>query len=346
MYQHNYVLRADPIQLLSQPNRWRKQAEIRGLSDKAKLRLEWIIFYSTVGERNATVTAKHFGLARSKFYYWLSRFDEKNLSLLEDEEPIPKKKRTWSPDPIILERMIQVRKRFIHWSKIKLSVFYERWYGEPISSWQFQRVIEEFKLYPDKTKQQKRKGKKKKGGKKKERITKELRETLENLYSLDVIVLHDFGKKRYIYTAVGHEGKFAYARVYTSHSSKVAANFLARLRYLVDDQIDYTLTDNGSEFEGEFDEACQAKQLGRYFSRVRTPKDNPEVERFNRTLREEWLDDGNWYENLKTFNQELTEWLVIYNDLRPHESLNYLSPLQYAEANGLLSKRSSSSTSP
>lgn len=50
-----------------------------GLSDKAKLRLKWIIFYHTIGQQHATRTCRHFGLTRSKFYYWLSRFDETPL---------------------------------------------------------------------------------------------------------------------------------------------------------------------------------------------------------------------------------------------------------------------------
>jgi len=32
------------------------------LSEKAQLKLEWIIFYQTVGKRNASLTAAHFGI--------------------------------------------------------------------------------------------------------------------------------------------------------------------------------------------------------------------------------------------------------------------------------------------
>jgi len=43
-------------------------------------------------------------------------------------------------------------------------------------------------------------------------------------------------------------------------------------------------TDNGSELAWEFGIATATLGVQRYFSRVKTPKDNPEIERFNETL--------------------------------------------------------------
>ena len=70
-------------------------------------------------------------------------------------------------------------------------------------------------------------------------------------------------------------------------------------------------TDNGSEFALEFEKATAKLGIQRYFSRVKTPKDNPEIERFN--------------ENLDY------EWLIEYNFNRPHQSLAYLTPIDYIE---------------
>jgi transposase len=338
MYQNNYVLRCEPLQLLEKYNRWRKRATLVGLSDKAKLRLEWIIFYYTQGQ-NASNTARHFGLARSKFYFWLSRFDETNLKSLDDHLSTPIAKRAWNPDPLVLERMLKLRRLFIHWGKIKLATVYEREHGEKISSWQFQRVIEEFKLYPPK-KEKKCRG----NGAKKQLISYTIRQNSSNLFSIDTKVLHLFGKKNYILVALGHDSKIAYMRAYSTHSSKASADFLARLEYLLGAKPEIILTDNGSEFQKDFDKACQTKNITRYYSRIRTPKDNPEVERMIKTFIEEWLVDGNWSPNLQQFNKLITDFLIIYNNVRPHEKLDNLTPLAYAEQNGLLSKTSSSCT--
>lgn len=340
MYQHNYYLKPKPIQLLNPYDRWRKRAELIGLSEKARLRLEWVIFYKTAGNNNASYTSSHFGISRSKFYFWYSRFNEQDLTTLEDRPSIPQTKRIWRPDPDVLVRMVKLRRKHLHWSKLKLATLYENIYGEKISSWQFQRVIQEFKLYPQKKKRDRRKN----NGAKKQIISYEIRRNAKNLYCLDTKVLWLFGVKYYILVAIAHTEKVAYARAYTSHSSKAAADFLARLEYLLGRNIEIILTDNGSEFERYFNEACMARGITRYYSRVKTPKDNPVVERLIKTFIEEYLNDGNFSPQLDEFNRLITNWLIVYNDVRPHQSINYLTPLQCAEKTGLLSKRSSSRT--
>jgi transposase InsO family protein len=166
------------------------------------------------------------------------------------------------------------------------------------------------------------------------------------LFSLDTIVLYEFGDKRYIVTAVEHTSKLAYAKVYSSHASAAARDFLLRLRYLVGDYLQVVLTDNGSEFQQYFQEECVKLGITRYYTRPRTPKDNPEVERFNRTIQEEWLNEGNWYRDIRSMNQSLTDWLILYHNLRPHQTLKYQTPLAHAITKGIWSKRSSSSTGP
>lgn len=309
------------------------------LSPVARQRLEWIIFHRTVGERQAGVTCQYFGIARSVFYYWLRRFDEHNLRTLENTPPIPTTRRAWSPNPVILRRMIALRKQsHCQWSKLKLAALYQATYGEPISSWQFQRVIQTFRLY-----RAKKTKKCQINGAKKQRITWAIRQAATHLFSLDTIVLYLGGMKRYILTAVDHTGKRGYARVYSRHTSATAKDFLKRLLYLVDGEVAIILTDNGSEFQKDFAAACEQAKITRYFTKPHTPKDNPEAERFNRTVREEWLDNGGWQTNLKDMNQSLTEWLIIYNFIRPHQTLGQVPPMIYVEQYGL-SKRSSSST--
>jgi transposase InsO family protein len=65
-------------------------------------------------------------------------------------------------------------------------------------------------------------------------------------------------------------------------------------------------TDNGSEFALEFETATARLAIQRYFSRVKTPKDNPEIERFNETLEYEWL----YNFNLSSDPEELNRWLT------------------------------------
>jgi len=65
---------------------------------------------------------------------------------------------------------------------------------------------------------------------------------------------------------------------------RVAADFLYRLLYLINQPIENLQTDNGSEFALEFEKATAKLSIQRYFSRVKTPKDNSEIERFDEIL--------------------------------------------------------------
>ncbi len=63
------------------------------------------------------------------------------------------------------------------------------------------------------------------------------------------------------------------------------------------------------------------------------------VERFNRTLQEEWLQEGNFHFELDKLNRSLNNWLIEYNFHRPHASLNYENPLAFFDNNFVSSNR-------
>ncbi|MCM8773061.1 MAG: integrase core domain-containing protein, partial [Candidatus Omnitrophica bacterium] len=71
------------------------------------------------------------------------------------------------------------------------------------------------------------------------------------------------------------------------------------------------------------------KSLLHYWTRVRTPKDNAEVERFIRTIEEEFLELGNYTDDVELFNKNLVEYLIEYNFTRPHQSLGYDTPINF-----------------
>ena len=326
------------IKLSNEYDRWRKVAKILKLSKEATLRLEWIICYFE--GHNAAQTARHYGISRKTFYKWFKDFDRDNLySLykLEDRSKAPNRVRQREITITQEQRIIQLRKKHIRWGKEKLAVVYEEEFKEKISAWKIQKVIETWKLYYSPAKAQKNRLKRKRS-KKKKRIT-EL--NLDKLYwfqkkagyiiCLDTITIYWNSLKRYIFTAVDKYGKVAYARIYKNKSSKNGEDFLLRLYYLLDGKMPRVGHDNGTEFEKYFKFACQKLKIEQYYSRVRTPKDNPNNERFNRTLQEEFIDLGNFHSDPDIFNQDMTEWLIEYNFKRPHEALGYQTPMKISK---------------
>ena len=330
-----YYFKRKPIKLKSKYERWRGVAELLQLSARERLRVEWMIFYHTQAKQNASLTARHFGISRKTFHKWLKRFKDslERIESLKDQSRAPCRKRNWEVTLTQESRIKKLRKKHIHYGKKKLKVLYEKEYKEDISCWKIERVIRKHKIYPDKVRAERIARKQARARQKpKRRITQLRKETqLWFLLKLDTIVIYWGNLKRYILTAVDHASKLGCARMYKNRSSKAASDFLYRLQYLINQPIENIQIDNGSEFAYYFERAASSLNIARYFSRVRTPRDNPEVERFHQTLEYEWLYDGNLVLDCDRFNRRLTEWLVEYNFNRSHEAPDYLTPIQYIE---------------
>lgn len=311
--------------------RLRKIAQLQCISPQARTKLEWMIFYER--EKNALKTARHFGIAPKTFWKWERRFRLENLHTLEEHSRAPISRRHKDITPLQEERIVALRKEFIRYGKVKLAIRYETEYHEKISSWKVQKVIEKYQLYYHPAKNY-RTQRRKRNAEKKKRITEfKLKKKTFLLFRLDSIVRYWEGQKRYILTAIDTVSRFAFARMYTTHSSRLAADFLHRLVHLTNGNIKNLQTDNGSEFHLEFEKACETFKIPHYWSRVRTSKDNPHVERFNRTLQEEFIQLGNRILNPVEFNQKLTSWLIEYNFKRPHQSLGYMTPMYFIQKN-------------
>jgi transposase InsO family protein len=100
---------------------------------------------------------------------------------------------------------------------------------------------------------------------------------------------------------------------------------------LTKEEIRVIHSDHGPEFVGHFAKVCQDLNITPVSSRVRQPKDNASLERFNRTLQEEWLSPSPvGLDDINKANLFLTKWLIEDHAHRPHQALDYQTPLGYA----------------
>ena len=67
------------------------------------------------------------------------------------------------------------------------------------------------------------------------------------------------------------------------------------------------------------------------FSRPGKPTDNAFVESFNGRLRDECL-NAHWFLSLADVRAKIEAWRQDYNESRPHMSLGWLTPVEYATA--------------
>jgi putative transposase len=86
--------------------------------------------------------------------------------------------------------------------------------------------------------------------------------------------------------------------------------------------------DNGSEFISKnFDKWAYENHVILDYSRPGKPTDNPFIESFNGSLRDECL-NTNWFLSLDDARDKIESWRRDYNDFRPHSSLQGLTPDQ------------------
>jgi transposase InsO family protein len=155
-------------------------------------------------------------------------------------------------------------------------------------------------------------------------------QTPGDLLQIDSITRFKDGVKRYILTAIDFKGEFAFAYGYFSLSSKSAKDFFEKLESVAPFEIKSVQTDNGLEFEKYFRDHLIKKGITHFWNYPRHPQLNAKIERFNRTLQEEFLDyHMNLFYDLKELNYQLLDWLLFYNTQRPHHSLNNVPPLKY-----------------
>ena len=90
--------------------------------------------------------------------------------------------------------------------------------------------------------------------------------------------------------------------------------------------------DNGSEFISRtLDLWAYENSVTLDFSRPGKPTDNPHIESFNGSFRDECL-NLNWFLSLEDAREKIEAWRVDYNDFRPHQSLADRTPGEFAAA--------------
>jgi len=90
-------------------------------------------------------------------------------------------------------------------------------------------------------------------------------------------------------------------------------------------------SDNGPEFAGNaMDGWAYAKGVRLDFIRPGKPNENAFIESFNGRLRDECLND-NQFVTLIEAQTIIETWRMDYNDVRPHSSLDGLTPTEFAE---------------
>ena len=304
------------------------------ITEQAKERCRILAFWEKHGN---LATQEAFKVSRPTLFRWQSELRKGGgkLEALNKKSTAPKNKRKRIIPKEVREFILKERLFDPHLSKDKLSVLMHEDKIADLSPSTVGRMLNDLKkggILPKTTKlsyyantdsfREKIKIKRKK---------LRSRGHTGGLVKADSIVRFHNGIKRYIVTALDKEAKFAFAYAYKNHSSDSATDFMKKFKEVAPISLTHVQTDNGSEFAKHFDVYLEKNNIVHFHTYPRCPKQNSEIERFNRTLSDAFIQQNRTLlaYDIDAFNQKLIDWLLWYNTRRPHWSLGLVSPLRY-----------------
>jgi transposase InsO family protein len=273
-----------------------------------------------------TEVARKFGVSRQTLHAWMRRYLEDGIQGLTERSHRP----TTSPAqiaPALEERICELRRRHPAWGQVRICHELEKaGLVAPSLSSIYRCLVRHHLIEP------------KASRKKLVHYKRWERGTPMELWQLDVVggfLLVD-GTECKLLTGIDDHSRFCVsAGVMERATAKaVCAWFATALeRHGVPDEV---LTDNGRVFTNRFslspnevlfDRICRQNGIVHRLTAPGHPTTTGKVERFHRTLREEFLGtEGLLFDDAVTLQRELDCFVDDYNSRRPHRSLGMQTP--------------------
>lgn len=300
-------------------------------SDPAQFKFHVIEYANRYGVK---ATLEAFRLKRSTYFYWKKKYEDsgKRLVALVPQSTRPNTVRKMEVDWKLVKFIKQTRKEYGNVGARIIKPFLDEYAAESgvstIAVATIEKVIRRRKFTFERRVKARRKLKfKRLQTKKSPKVNK------PGYIEIDTIHVTINKKRHYFVSAIDVYTRFALVRKVSSASSKQTKEVFAGFTQLCLEPIHTVQTDNGSEFLGSFHQFLDEQSIKHVFIYPNSPRLNGVVERFNRTVQEEFINRSDEiYYDLNTFEVKLTKYLNWYNTKRPHSSLGYLSPQQFMQA--------------
>lgn len=302
-------------------------ARLVDASVQARKRLKILDWHERHG-RNLSLTARRFGIQRLTLRRWIKKTKLGGVAALNDRSHRPKHFRsTTTPWTAVME-VVELRKKYPAWSKYKIKALLK----SNISISTVGRILKRRGLIDKKVSIKRRRA----------ALTPRLRfqkglkiSNPGDLIQIDTkYIMLANGYKFYQFTAIDVLTKNRVLRIYQSQSSRNGRHFLKICLVEFPFKIKAVQTDNGAPFLKEFDQYCKRIKLTHYFIYPRQPKQNTYVEISHGADQREFYQQGNKvaaYDQYPVMQARLRSWQKTWNEVRPHQALNYLTPKAYLE---------------
>jgi len=268
-----------------------------------------------------------YGVSRQTLYRWMRRYEEGGLPALSERSHKPKSC-PHQIDPGVEDRIVTLRRGHPSWGPIRILDQLEREKVAVLPSHMaiYRALVRHHLIEPKATRKRLRTYKR-----------WERARPME-LWQMDVVggVLLDDGTECKVLTGVDDHSRFCVcAGIMVRATARPVCGFLAQAleRHGVPEEI---LTDNGKVFTNRFgmrptevlfDKICRENGITHRLTAPSSPTTTGKIERFHRTLREDFL-GGQIFATLRVAQKELDTWVLEYNTERRHQSLGRRTPAE------------------
>ncbi len=273
-----------------------------------------------------SAVALRFGVTRQTVHRWLRRYAARGLAGLADSSPKP----DWCPHqmPVEVEALVvQLRRENPGWGPRTLLFGLEARGVVPLPgrSSVYRCLVRHGLIVPEARRR------------KRSDYKRWERSRAMELWQMDVVggVMLADGSKASIVTGIDDHSRFAVsAHVVERATSRPTCDALGKAMraWGVPDQV---LTDNAKVFTGRFgpsaggevlfDRICRENGIGHLLTAPRSPTTTGKVERFHKTLRQEFL-TGKVFESIADAQTQLDGWVRHYNFERRHQGIGDVVP--------------------
>jgi transposase InsO family protein len=297
-----------------------------------KLRLWKTLKEKGLGDREVESLLR---VSRATLYRWSRRLEEKGPRGLEkmSRRPHRIRKPCWSVETT--EAVLRLRQEYPGWGRDKLAVLLKR-EGMALSSSTVGRILVSLKrrgvLHEAPlglVKLKKRHIRRPYAVRKPKNYPVSRPGDLVQVDTLDVRPLDHAPVKHF--TARDVISRWDVLEAHERATARTATQFLDTVLARMPFPVKAIQVDGGSEFRADFEQACQARGLRLFILPPHSPKLNGRVERAHRTHLEEFYAIIPESPQLEKLNIALYKWERVYNHIRPHQALDYLTPAEYID---------------
>lgn len=299
--------------------------KINNLSRRGKEKLKIIDWHNSHGQ-NQSLTSRRFGIDRETLREWLKRLKQLGPAGLNDRSHRPHKFRESKLKWEIKKQILKIRTENPTWSKYIIAAIINN-EGAQTNPSAIGRYLKKKGLLNHKISHKNKRSAKNP----KKRFPRDLViKRPGDMVQVDTKFLVGIGGiKLYQFTAIDVLTKIRVLFIFSSLSSKQGAKFIQLCIEKFPFKIQAIQTDNGHEFLKYFNLFCQKKNILHYYIEPRQPKQNSYVERSHLTDEKEFYQQGNMRSSISLLLPLIQKWEHKYNHVRPHQSLNYLTPMAY-----------------